>query len=168
MLVLVGLTMMVLAPVMAIGAIIMAIRENVQLSLLLLVVVPLMLAVIGAMVFRAIPLFRSMQTKIDRVNQVLRENLTGIRVIRAFNRTTSEEARFADANDDLTRTALKVTRLFALVLPMLMLIMNLTIVATIWFGGHLVNDGSMPIGNLLAFSGSPYDNPVIMGFNTLN
>jgi len=151
MLVLVGLTMMVLAPVMAIGAIIMAIRENVQLSLLLLVVVPLMLAVIGAMVFRAIPLFRSMQTKIDRVNQVLRENLTGIRVIRAFNRTTSEEARFADANDDLTRTALKVTRLFALVLPMLMLIMNLSSVAVLWFGGHLVADGSMPIGNLTAF-----------------
>lgn len=151
MLVLVGLTMMVLAPVMAIGAIIMAIRENVQLSLLLLVVVPLMLAVIGAMVFRAIPLFRSMQTKIDRVNQVLRENLTGIRVIRAFNRTTSEEERFADANDDLTRTALKVTRLFALVLPMLMLIMNLSSVAVLWIGGHLVADGSMPIGNLTAF-----------------
>jgi len=110
-----------------------------------------MLAVIGAMVFRAIPLFRSMQTKIDRVNQVLRENLTGIRVIRAFNRTTSEEARFADANDDLTRTALKVTRLFALVLPMLMLIMNLSSVAVLWFGGHLVADGSMPIGNLTAF-----------------
>ncbi len=151
MLILVGLTMMVLAPVMAIGAIIMAIRENVQLSLLLLVVVPLMLIVIGAMVGRAIPLFRSMQAKIDRVNQVLRENLTGIRVIRAFNRTRSEELRFEDANDDLTRTALKVTRLFALVLPLLMLIMNLSSVAVLWFGGHLIADGSMPIGNLTAF-----------------
>ncbi|MEK9664039.1 MAG: ABC transporter ATP-binding protein [Candidatus Nanopelagicales bacterium] len=151
MLILVGLTMMVLAPVMAIGAIIMAIRENVQLSLLLLVVIPLMLVVIGAMVGRAIPLFRSMQAKIDRVNQVLRENLTGIRVIRAFNRTGSEELRFEDANDDLTRTALKVTRLFALVLPVLMLIMNLSSVAVLWFGGHLIADGSMPIGNLTAF-----------------
>ena len=151
MLVLVGLTMMVLAPVMAIGAVIMAIRENVTLSLLLLVVVPLMLIVIGAMVIRAIPLFRSMQVKIDRVNQVLRENLTGIRVIRAFNRTESEERRFADANDDLTHTALRVTRLFALVLPLLMLIMNLSSVAVLWFGGHLIADGQMPIGNLTAF-----------------
>lgn len=151
MLILVGLTMMVLAPIMAVGAIIMAIRENVQLSLLLLVVIPLMLVVIGAMVVRAIPLFRSMQIKIDRVNLVLRENLTGIRVIRAFNRTRAEEFRFEDANDDLTRTALKVTRLFALVFPILMLIMNLSSVAVLWFGGHLISDGSMPIGNLTAF-----------------
>ncbi len=151
MLIVVGLTMMVLAPVMAIGAIIMAIRENLQLSLLLLVVIPLMLVVIGAMVGRAIPLFRSMQVKIDRVNQVLRENLTGIRVIRAFNRTRAEQFRFEEANDDLTRTALKVTRLFALVLPLLMLIMNLSSVAVLWFGGHLIANGEMPIGNLTAF-----------------
>ena len=151
MLIMVGLTMMVLAPVTAIGAIFMAIREDAQLSLLLLVVVPLMLIVIGGMVFRAIPLFRSMQDKIDRVNQVMRENLTGIRVIRAFNRTRTEELRFAAANDDLTLTSLKVTRLFALVFPLLMLIMNLSSVAVIWWGGHLVADGSMPIGNLTAF-----------------
>lgn len=151
MLIMVGLTMMVLAPVTAIGAIFMAIRENAQLSLLLLIVVPLMLIVIGGMVFRAIPLFRSMQDKIDRVNQVMRENLTGIRVIRAFNRTRTEEVRFAEANDDLTLTSLKVTRLFALVFPLLMLIMNLSSVAVIWWGGHLVADGSMPIGNLTAF-----------------
>ena len=151
MLIMVGLTMMVLAPVTAVGAIFMAIRENAQLSLLLLIVVPLMLIVIGGMVFRAIPLFRSMQDKIDRVNQVMRENLTGIRVIRAFNRTRTEEARFAIANDDLTLTSLKVTRLFALVFPLLMLIMNLSSVAVIWWGGHLVADGSMPIGNLTAF-----------------
>lgn len=151
MLVLTGLTMMVLAPVTAIGAIIMAIRENAQLSLLLLLIVPLMLIVIGGMVFRAMPLFRAMQEKIDRVNLVLRENLTGIRVIRAFNRTRTEEERFAEANDDLTATALRVTRLFALVFPLLMLIMNLSSVAIIWWGGHLVADGSMPIGNLTAF-----------------
>ncbi|MGI9196079.1 MAG: ABC transporter ATP-binding protein [Candidatus Nanopelagicales bacterium] len=151
MLVLTGLTMMVLAPVTAIGAVIMAIRENAQLSLLLLIIVPLMLIVIGGMVFRAMPLFRSMQEKIDRVNQVLRENLTGIRVIRAFNRTEAEELRFAGANDDLTVTSLRVTRLFALVFPLLMLIMNLSSVAIVWWGGHLVADGSMPIGNLTAF-----------------
>lgn len=151
MLIMVGLTMMVLAPVTAIGAVFMAIRENGTLSLLLVIVIPLMLAVISVMVFRAIPLFRSMQVKIDRVNQVLRENLTGIRVIRAFNQTHREEVRFDAANLDLTATSLKVTRLFALILPVLLLIMNVSSVAVIWFGGHLVADNAMPIGNLTAF-----------------
>ena len=151
MLVLVGLTMMVLAPLTAVGAIIMAVRENAQLALLLIVVIPLMLAVISVMVFRAIPLFRVMQVKIDRVNLVLRENLTGIRVIRAFNQTEREERRFEGANADLTDTALRVTRIFALILPALLLIMNLSSVAVIWFGGHLVAAGDMPIGNLTAF-----------------
>ena len=151
MLVMVGLTMMVLAPVTAIGGIIMAIREDVQLSSLLLVTVPLMLVVIGIMVAKAVPLFRAMQVKIDAVNGVLRENLTGVRVIRAFVRTEHEEARFAAANADLTATSLKVTRLFALIFPTLMLIMNLALVATIWFGGHLIDSGDMPIGNLFAF-----------------
>ena len=151
MLVMVGLTMMVLAPVTAVGAIIMAVRENAQLALLLIVIVPLMLVVISIMVVRAIPLFRAMQVKIDRVNQVMRENLTGIRVIRAFNQTDREEARFAVANADLTGTSLRVTRLFALIMPLLMLIMNLSSVAVIWFGGHLISAGSMPIGNLTAF-----------------
>jgi ATP-binding cassette, subfamily B, multidrug efflux pump len=123
----------------------------VQLSSLLLITVPLMLVVIGLMIAKAVPLFRVMQVKIDAVNGVLRENLTGIRVIRAFVRTEHEQERFAHANDDLTQTTLKVTRLFALIFPTLMLIMNLAIVATIWFGGHLIDDGSMPIGNLFAF-----------------
>lgn len=151
MLVMVGLTMMVLAPITAIGGVFMAMRTNVQLSALLLVTIPLMVGVIALMIYRAIPLFRSMQVKIDKVNGILRENLTGIRVIRAFVRTSHEELRFAEANHDLTSTALKVTRLFALMLPALMLIMYLSTVATIWFGGHLVADGSMPIGNLIAF-----------------
>ena len=151
MLVMVGLTMMVVAPVTAIGGVIMALREDVQLSAILIVTVPVMLLVIGFMVAKAVPLFRSMQVRIDGVNEVLRENLSGIRVIRAFVRTQHEEARFADANAELASVALRVTRLFALILPTLLLIMNVTLVATIWFGGHLVNDGSMPIGNLLAF-----------------
>lgn len=150
-LVMVGLTMMVVAPVTAIGGVIMALREDVQLSALLLVTVPVMLLVIGFMVARAVPLFRAMQVRIDGVNEVLRENLSGIRVIRAFVRTRQEEARFADANAELAGVALRVTRLFALIMPTLLLIMNLTLVATIWFGGQLVDDGSMPIGNLLAF-----------------
>lgn len=151
MLVMVGLTMMLLAPVTGVGGVIMAIRENATLSTLLLVTVPLMLAVIGLMIWKAVPLFRSMQVRIDRVNQVLRENLTGVRVIRAFVRTEFEEERFAEANAHLTATALKVTRLFALAFPLLMLIMSLSSVATIWFGGHLIADGRMPIGNLIAF-----------------
>lgn len=151
MLVMTALTMMLLGPVMGIGAVIMAIQENPTLSLLLVVVVPLMLLVIGGFVLKMIPLFRAMQTKIDRVNQVLRENLTGIRVVRAFNRTASEEQRFEGANTDLTNTSLRVTRLFALVFPLLMLIVNFSSVAVLWFGGHLVADGQMPIGNLTAF-----------------
>ncbi|MFN8126157.1 MAG: ABC transporter ATP-binding protein [Candidatus Nanopelagicales bacterium] len=151
MFVLLGLTMMISAPLTALGGIIMAMRTDVQLSALLLVIIPVMALVIGAMVFRAVPLFRSVQVKIDKINGILRENLSGIRVIRAFVRTQSEEQRFAVANDDLTDTSLRVTRLFALMMPSLMLIFNLSSVAVIWFGGHLVDDGSMQIGDLTAF-----------------
>ena len=151
MLVLLGLTVMITAPLMAVGGVIMAVRENAQLSALLLVIIPLMAAVVWLMITRAVPLFQSMQRKIDRINGILRENLAGIRVIRAFVRTEHEEQRFAVANDDLTDTALRVTRLFAIAMPSLMLIMNLSTVAIIWFGGHLVDDGAMPIGNLTAF-----------------
>ena len=151
MLVLMGLTMLVMAPLTAVGGVIMALRENVQLSALLLVIVPVMAIVIGTLMLRAVPMFRSMQVKIDRINEVLRENLAGIRVIRAFVRTNHEQQRFEAANDDLTVTSLRVTRLFALMLPALMLIMNLSSVAVIWFGGHLVDDGQMQIGDLTAF-----------------
>ncbi len=151
LLVLMGLTMMVSAPIMAAGGIVMAVRENVQLSSLLVVVVPVMLAVIGVLVRQAVPLFRAMQVKVDRINQVMRENLAGIRVIRAFVRTRHEQERFAEANDDLTATALRVNRLFALTFPSLMLILNLSSVAIVWFGGHLIDSGAMPIGNLTAF-----------------
>jgi ATP-binding cassette subfamily B protein len=151
MFVMLALTMMVAAPMMAIGGIIMAIREDVHLSGLLLVVVPLMALIIGVLVRRAVPLFRQMQNRIDTVNQVSRENLAGIRVIRAFVRTRHEERRFAAANTDLTNTALSVNRLFAFMFPTLMLILNLSSVAVLWFGGHLIDSGQMPIGNLTAF-----------------
>jgi ATP-binding cassette subfamily B multidrug efflux pump len=151
MFIVMGLTMMVSAPITMVGGIIMALREDVRLSGLLLVVVPLMAVVIGALVWRAIPLFRTMQGRIDRVNQVTRETLAGVRVVRAFVRTAHEEERFAAANDDLTRATLTVNRLFALMFPSLLLIMNLSSVAIIWFGGSLVDSGQMPIGNLTAF-----------------
>lgn len=151
MLVLMSLTMIIAAPMMAIGGIFMALRMNARLSLLLVVVIPIMGVVIGLIVTRAVPLFRSVQLKIDGVTRVMRETLGGIRVIRAFDRTVYEERRFADVNRDLTDTTLRVTRLFALLMPSIMLILNLSSVAVMWFGSILVGHDKMPIGDLTAF-----------------
>ena len=147
----IALTILVSAPIMAIGGIVMALREDARLSLLLIVIVPLMAAIIGTLLMIAVPLFRQMQVKIDRMTQVLREQITGIRVVRAFIRVRSEQERFDSANADLTATALRVNRIFALAMPSLLGIMNLSTVAVLWFGGHLVDSGDMPIGNLTAF-----------------
>ncbi|HEX6547970.1 MAG TPA: ABC transporter ATP-binding protein [Candidatus Dormibacteraeota bacterium] len=147
----IALTIMASAPMLAVGGIIMALYENAQLSLLLVVVVPLMAGVIGSLLYFAVPLFRTMQVRIDRINQVLREQITGVRVVRAFVRERYERQRFEIANEALTNTSLRVTRIFALAMPSIMLIMNVSSVAVIWFGGHLVDAGSMPIGNLTAF-----------------
>ena len=146
-----ALTIMVLAPIMCVGGVIMALKEDVRLSTLLVVVVPVMLVVILILMSKAVPLFRSMQSRIDRVNLVLREQITGVRVIRAFIRTGQEQQRFVDANGALTTTGLRVNRMFALALPTVMGVMNLSCVAVLWFGGHLIASGSMPIGNLTAF-----------------
>jgi ABC-type multidrug transport system fused ATPase/permease subunit len=147
----VALTLMVVAPIMSVGGVILAVRESAALSPLLGVAVPVMALVIGVVLVMVVPQFRSMQVKVDRINQVLREQITGVRVIRAFVRSQSEGARFADANADLTATALRVNRIFALTLPALIVILNLSSVAVLWFGGRLVSEGSMPIGNLTAF-----------------
>ncbi len=146
-----ALTMMVIAPIMSVGGIVMAIHEGAKLSLLLLVSIPVMGVFIGVVMVRVIPLFRSMQFRIDRINQVLREQITGVRVIRAFVRNDAEAERFERANADLTGTALRVNRIFALTMPIMLVIMNFSSVAVIWFGGRLVSEGSMPIGNLTAF-----------------
>jgi ATP-binding cassette subfamily B protein len=146
-----GLTIMVIAPIMCVGGMIMAVKEGAALSLLLVVALPVMAVVIGAMLVTVVPQFRVMQVKIDRINQVLREQITGVRVIRAFVRTRSEAQRFGEANAGLTATALRVNRVFALAMPALMAILNLSSVAVLWFGGRLVSEGSMPIGNLTAF-----------------
>ncbi len=146
-----ALTLMILAPIMCIGGILLAIKEGAALSPLLAVSVPVMAAFIGTVVAKVVPQFRTMQGKIDRINLVLREQITGVRVIRAFVRDRSEAERFAGANLDLTTTALSVNRTFALAMPALMAVLNLSSVAVIWFGGHLVSGGSMPIGNLTAF-----------------
>src|ERR1017187_4479175 len=147
----VALTLMVIAPIMSVGGVILAIREGAALSPLLAVAVPVMMIVIGVVLVTVVPQFRSMQAKIDRINKVLREQITGVRVIRAFVRGRSEGRRFSEANADLTSTALRVNRIFALTLPAMMAILNLSSVAVLWFGGSLVSEGSMPIGNLTAF-----------------
>jgi ATP-binding cassette subfamily B protein len=151
MLLVIALTIMILAPITAIGGVIMALQEDVALSATLLVIIPVMFIVIGLLLRRALPLFRAMQVKIDRINQVMRETLSGIRVIRAFVRTGHEEQRFDVANRDLTETALSVTRLFALMIPTIMAIFNLSAVAIMWFGAIQVDSGAMQIGNLTAF-----------------
>ena len=151
MVIVMALNVMILAPIMCVGGIIMALREDVPLSSLLVVIIPLMFLVIGTLATRAMPLFRAMQVKIDRINQLMRENLSGIRVIRAFVRTEHEEQRFDVGNADLTDTSLRVNRLFALMIPALFAILNLSTVAILWFGGLRIDSGAMPIGNLLAF-----------------
>jgi ATP-binding cassette subfamily B protein len=150
-LVFMGLTMLISAPILIVGGVIMALRTDVPLSALLLVILPLMALVIGLVMSRAIPLFRAMQVKIDRINQVMRETLAGVRVIRAFVRTEHEEKRFDDANVDLFQTGLKVNRLFAITFPVMSAIFNLSTVAVMWFGAIRVNSGELPIGNLTAF-----------------
>jgi ATP-binding cassette subfamily B multidrug efflux pump len=146
-----ALTLMISAPILIIGGIILAVRQDVPLSGLLVVVLPLMAAFIGIVLSRAVPLFRAMQVKLDRINQVMRETLAGVRVIRAFVRTGYEEKRFDDANVDLFNTALKVNRLFAITIPVMTAILNLSTVGVMWFGGLRVDSGEMPIGNLTAF-----------------
>jgi len=151
MLVLMSCTILVSAPILAIGGVIMALREDLQLSWIMVVAVPVLLVSVGLIISRMVPLFQSMQRKIDNVNRVLREQLTGIRVIRAFVREGVESSRFDEANDQLTDTALKAGRLFALVFPIVMLVLNLSSIAVLWFGAFRVEDGSMQIGSLTAF-----------------
>ena len=146
-----ALTVIVIAPIMAVGGAAMALHEDVTLSWLVAVAVPLMIGVIGVLMYFALPLFMAMQERIDRVNQVLREQITGIRVVRAFVRAERERERFEDANRALTDTALRVNRIFSAAMPAMFTIFNLSSVAVVWFGGLLVDRGSMPIGNLLAF-----------------
>ncbi len=151
MVVFMGLTVILLAPIMGIGGVIMALRQDVPLSGLLLVILPIMFGFIFFITSRAVPLFRAMQIKIDRINQVMREALAGVRVIRAFVRVDHEEKRFDEASTDLFDTALRVNRLFAITCPVMMLIFNLSSVAVMWFGALRIDTGAMPIGNLTAF-----------------
>lgn len=151
MLVLLTFTLMVSAPIMCVGGIVLALRQDVPLSGLLLVIIPILIAVVALIISRMRPLFRSLQVKLDRVNQVMREQITGIRVIRAFVRDDREKARYEVANDDLTQVSLKAGKIMALMFPTVMLIVNISSVAVLWFGGHRIDDGAMQVGALTAF-----------------
>ena len=148
---LITLRMMVTSPLMIIGGIIMAVLKNAKLSLLLVVALPVLVAVIAIIGIRAIPLFKIMQDKLDHLNLVLRENLTGIRVIRAFNKVPFEIKRFDSANRDLTNNAIKVNKIIAILMPSMTLVLNLTSVAILWFGGISVQQTNLPVGDLIAF-----------------
>ncbi|HEX3030335.1 MAG TPA: ABC transporter permease, partial [Clostridia bacterium] len=143
--------MMIGAPMMMIGGIILALNKNAQLTLVLAVATPVLAGVIALVGAKGMPPFKLMQVKIDKINLVLRENLTGMRVIRAFNRDKHEIKRFEDANQDLTNNAIRVNKIMAFMMPSLMLIMSLTSLAIIWFGGLLIKDSKMDMGSLIAF-----------------
>ncbi len=150
-LVLMTCTLLVAAPIMGVGGIFMALSEDFGLSWLLLVSVPVLVVAIGLIVSRMVPQFRQMQTRIDTINRVLREQITGIRVVRAFVREPQERARFGRANQDVTDTATKAGRLMALMFPTVMLVLNVSSVAVLWFGGHRVDSGQLQVGSLMAF-----------------
>jgi ATP-binding cassette, subfamily B, multidrug efflux pump len=151
MLTLMTFTLMVSAPIMCVGGIILALNQDVRLSSLLLVAVPALGIIVALIISRMRPLFRQMQERIDQINRVLREQITGVRVIRAFVRDGQERDRFAGANTGLYDVSLGTGKLMALMFPAVMLVLNFSSIAVLWFGGHLVSDGSMPIGALTAY-----------------
>nr|WP_040209003.1 ABC transporter ATP-binding protein [Neobacillus jeddahensis] len=145
------LRMMAMAPMMCIGGIIMAYSKDAKLTLVLAVSIPVLVLTIVIIAKQGIPLFKAMQVKLDRLNRVLRENLTGIRVIRSFNRVEHEKKRFDEANWDLTQTAIKVNKIMAAMMPIMMIVLNLSTVAIVWFGGLRISHGEMEVGDMMAF-----------------
>jgi ATP-binding cassette subfamily B protein len=151
MLVQVSATLMISAPMLAIGGVIMAVSQDAGLSWLMAVAIPVLLIIVGLIVWRMVPAFTQMQKRIDRVNQIMREQLTGIRVIRAFVREREEHTRFSRASDDVMDSAMRAGNLMALMFPAVMLVMNLSSVAVIWFGAFQVQNNGVQIGTLFAF-----------------
>lgn len=141
----------VMIPIMMIGGIVMAMREDLGLSWLVFAVVPVLFLCIGFVVSRMVPAFQTVQSRIDDVNRILREQITGIRVVRAFVREPQETARFARSNDDLTEVSIRAGRWMALMFPLVMGVTNVAMVGVIWFGGHRVDNGQMEVGALTAF-----------------
>ncbi|KOY14526.1 ABC transporter ATP-binding protein [Paenibacillus xylanivorans] len=145
------LRMMVMAPMMCIGGIFMAVSQDAKLSTIFLVVLPVLAGAIALIGAKGLPLFKQIQKKLDRLNLVLREQLTGIRVVRAFNRGEHERARFNGANTDLRDVSIKVNVLMATLMPVMMLVMNFSMIAILYFGGQRIDSGNMNIGSLIAF-----------------
>ncbi|MFP5111774.1 ABC transporter ATP-binding protein [Bacillaceae bacterium C204] len=145
------LRMMAMAPMMCIGGIIMAYSKDAKLTLVLAVALPILVLAIVVIARKGIPLFKAMQVKLDNLNRVLRENLTGIRVIRSFNRVGHEKKRFDEANWDLTETAIRVNKIMAAMMPIMMVVLNLSTVAIVWFGGLRISNGHMQVGDMMAF-----------------
>lgn len=161
-----ALRMMIMAPIMLVGASFLAYNKNHQLTMIFLVVLPVLAIFIGLIMRFAVPLFRAMQTKTDRINLIFREGLTGVRVIRAFRRDHFEQQRFEDANQDYTKNAIKVFSIMALMFPIMTLMMSVTNIGITWFGGKLIADFSMPVGNLIAFM--TYAMQILMSFMMLS
>jgi len=151
MLVLMGGTLMVSAPIMMVGGIVMAMRENFGLSWLVAVILPVLVLSLAVVIYKMVPSSQRMQDRIDEVNRLLREQITGVRVVRAFVRERHETERFADANQQLTSVALTAGRWMAAMFPIVMIVSNLAMVGVLWFGGHRVNSGQMQIGSLTAY-----------------
>ena len=151
MLVLMSCTMLVTAPLLAVGGVVMAVTHAPSLSWLIGAAVPVLIVVVGLTVRRMVPLFRAFQERLDSINRVLREQLTGIRVVRAFVREEAETERFETANRDISRVGERVGRLFVFLFPAAMLVLDVTMVGVIWFGGHQVGAGDVEVGTLVAF-----------------
>jgi ABC-type multidrug transport system, ATPase and permease components len=151
MVVLMTFTVMFSAPIMGVGGVIMALRQDVPLSALLLVIVPLLIGAVGLIIVKMRPLFRTLQGRIDTVNRIIREQITGIRVIRAFVRDEHERKRFGAANTELTEVSLAVGRLMAFMFPVVILVINLSSIGVLWFGAGRIDSGAMPVGALTAF-----------------
>ncbi|MBW3112424.1 ABC transporter ATP-binding protein/permease [Bacillus sp. MCCB 382] len=145
------LRMIISAPIMLVGGIIMAVLMDAKLSLVIILTMPVLVGSILLILYKGIPLFQTVQKKLDQLNLVLRENLTGIRVIRAFNREPEEKERLKHTNKELTDVSIKVNKIMAFMMPVMMLVMNMTVVAVIWFGGIRIDNGGMQIGDLMAF-----------------
>jgi len=143
--------MIIMSPIMAVGGVIMALQKDAKLTWVLAVVIPVIAAVVALTATRAMPMFRAIQARIDRINLVLREGLSGVRVIRAFNRVEHETRRFDAANRDLTAMSIRVNKLMALMMPTMMFLMNLTTIAIVWFGAQRIDMGEMQVGSLMAF-----------------
>ncbi|HAB7638559.1 TPA_asm: ATP-binding cassette domain-containing protein [Listeria monocytogenes] len=158
--------LMVMAPIMLLGGIIMAVGRDAKLSLIFVVVLPLLLLLVVVLGGKAMPMFKSLQKKMDKLNRVIREGLTGIRVVRSFNRNEDELEKFEEANADYATTAIKVNRLLSLMSPLMMLLMNLTSIAIVWIGSIFIGNGDMQVGDLMAFI--QYAMQIMMSFMMLS